>query len=101
MSQSELRLALDGFGQVDAVEFDRVRVVALGLHVRVPVAEHPIELVDDQVDGLVAVLGLGGGIDVGSVDSDVRFGDKFMIHVVLGVAFEFDPDAQDALVVAK
>lgn len=63
--------------------------------------EHAVELVHQEVDGLVAVVGGDGGVHVGAIDDNVAFGGEAVFDVLLHVAFELNAEADDALLVAE
>ncbi len=63
--------------------------------------EHAVELVHQEIDGLVAFVGGDGGVHVGAVDDDVALGGEAMLDVLLHVALEFDANADDALLMAE
>ncbi len=91
---------LHGFGEL-GVEFDGVGVMAFGFFEIGAAVKHAVEFVDEQGDGLVAFVGGDGGVEVGAVDADVAFGGESVGDGLLGVAFELDADADDALFVAE
>lgn len=78
-----------------------VELVTAGLLEVVALAEHAVEFVDEQRDGLVALVGLNGGVHVGAVDFDVAFGLEPMGDRLIAVAFQFHADPHDAVVVTK
>ena len=92
---------LDGLRKFDALKLDRVRVVALVLVLAVALVEDVVDLVDEQVDGLVHLLGLGGAVDVGAADFHLGLGDKLVGVVVLAIALEFNADPHDVGFVTK
>ena len=75
--------------------------MAAGLKELGALGEHAVEFVDEERDGLVALVGGDGGIHVGAVDGDVAFGGEAVGDVLLGVALKFDAEANDALLMAK
>ncbi len=66
-----------------------------GLEELAAAEEVAVELVDQQVDRLVGVLGGDGREHVGAADLDVAFGDEHGASAG-GVVFEIDADAIDS-----
>lgn len=64
-------------------------------------AQHAVEFVDEEGDGLVALVSGDGGVHVGAVDGQVAFGGEAMGDVLFGVAFQFDAQTDDAFLVAE
>ena len=91
----------DRLGQLDAVELDGVRVVALVLVLAVALVEDVVDLVDQEVDGLVHLLGLGRAVDVGPAHFDVGLGDELVRDVMLAVALQFNADPDDVRLVSE
>ena len=83
------------------VDGDGVRMMALGAFQLVTAGEHPVELVDEQRDGLVAFVGFDGGVHIGSVDGDMALGFEARADGLLRVALQFNAYAYDAFLVAK
>ena len=75
--------------------------MATGLEELRALGEHAVELVHQEVDGLVALVGGDGGVHVGAVDDDMAFGGEAVFDVLLRVALEFDTEANDSLLVAE
>ena len=75
--------------------------VAAGFEELGALGEHAVEFVHQEIDGLVALVGGDRGVHVGAVDDDVALGGEAMLDVLLGVALEFDADADDALLMAE
>lgn len=75
--------------------------MAAGLEELGAFGEHAVELVHQEGDGFVALVGGDGGVHVGAVDGDVAFGGKAVGDVLLVVAFEFDAQADDAFLMAE
>lgn len=71
--------------------------MAAGLKELGALGEHAIQLVHEEVDRLVALVGGDGCVHVGAVDGDVAFRGEAMGDVLLGVALKFDAEADDAL----
>ena len=63
--------------------------------------EHAVELVHEEGDGFVALVGGNGSVHVRAVDGDVAFGGEAMGDVLLGVALELYAQADDAFLVAE
>jgi uncharacterized protein len=59
--------------------------------------EHAVELVNEEGDGLVALIFGDRGVHVGAVDGYVAFGGEAMGDVLFRVAFELDAEADYAL----
>jgi len=64
-------------------------------------AEHAVEFVDQERDGLVTFVGLHRGVDVGSMNHHMAFGLEPGGDSFLGIAFEVKADAHDLLLVAE
>jgi len=75
--------------------------VTAGLEELGALGEHAVELVHQEVDGLVAFVGGDGCVHVGAVDDDVALGGEAVVDVLLHVALEFDANSDDALLVAE
>jgi hypothetical protein len=82
-------------------ELDVVGVVALDLEEAGAAAEFAVEFVDEEVDGLVKVVGGDGDDEFGAVEDDVAFGEEFAGVVLGGGVFEFDAEAVEAGFVFK
>ena len=67
----------------------------------VTAVQHSIEFVDEHGDGLVAFVGLDGGIHVGALYLDVAFRLELNAGRGGAIAFQFHADAHDALLVSK
>ncbi len=78
-----------------------VDLVAAGFSQVVTFAEHAVEFVDEEGDGLVALVGLNGGVHVGAVDFDVAFGFEPVGDGFVAVAFQLHADSHDAILVTK
>lgn len=78
---------------VDLVAADLVEVM--------PLAEHAVEFVDEERDGLVAFVGLDHGVHVGPLDFDVTLGLEPVGDRLVAVALQFHADAHDAVLVTK
>ena len=78
-----------------------MRVVAFDAVELMAALEHAVELVDQHGDGLVALVGLHGGIHVGAVDLDMALGGE--LHTVRGITItlELNAEPHDALLVTK
>ena len=76
-------------------------MVALHLVEAVAAFEHTVELVDHQRDGLVAFVGGNRGIEIGTVDIDMAFGDEAVAHCLFWIAFQLHADADYPLLVSK
>ncbi len=63
--------------------------------------QHAIEFVHEKVDGLVALIGSYGGVEVGAIHRDMPFCGEAVGHILLGIAFQFHAHADDALLVAE
>ncbi len=83
------------------IEFDGVRVVALDLVEAVAAFEHAVEFVDQERDGLVAFVGGDGGIEIGTVDADMPFGDEASVHGLFSVTFQLHSDSNYSFLVSK
>jgi hypothetical protein len=83
------------------VEFDGVRMIALHLVEAVAPFQHAIEFVHEERDGFVAFVGGDGGVEVGSLDAHMAFGDEAVIHGLFGVTFQLHADANNAFLVSK
>lgn len=64
-------------------------------------AEHSVELVDEQRNCFVALIRRYRGIHVGTVDFNVTLGSEPVAYGLLGVAFQFHPESDDPLLMAK
>ena len=82
-------------------ELDGVRVLPLDLVPAGAPAEHPVELLDEDRDGLVALVGLDDRVHRGLVDQDVPLRLEPSRHVYLGIEFQLDPQADDAVLVSE
>ena len=72
----------DRFRQIYAVELNSMGVVALSLGMAVSLAQDAVELVDEEIDGLVAVVALRRGIDIRSVNNNMSLRHKLVVNVV-------------------
>ncbi len=75
--------------------------MAAGLFQLVALGEHAVELVHEEVHGLVALVAGDGGVEVGAVDGNVSLGGEAMGDGLFGVALQFHPHADDAFLVAE
>ena len=91
LDRFEERGVLDG--DVDIVAARLLEVVAL--------AEHAVEFVDEQGDGLVALVGLDDGVHVRPVDFDVALGLEPMRDGFVAVALQLHANPHDAVLVTK
>ena len=91
----------DRFRQLHAVEFDRVGVVALVLVLAVALVDHVVDLVHQQVDGFVHLLGVGRAVDVRPAKLDMGLGDELVGDVMLAIALQFDADPHDVSLVPE
>ena len=78
----------------------RARVTA-GLLQLGATAEHAVELIHQEGDGLVAFVLGDGGVHVGAVDGDVALGGEAVGDVLFGIALELNAEADDALLVTE
>jgi uncharacterized protein len=88
-------------GSGDLAELAAAGLVAAGLRELGAADEHAVELIDQEGDGLVALVGGDGGVHVGPVDGDVAFGGEAVGDILLRVALELHPEADDALLVPE
>jgi hypothetical protein len=93
--------ASDGNFRNFRIKVDGVRVVAFDAMKLVAALEHSIELVDEQRDGLVALIRLHDGIHVGALDLNMALGLELHADRWIPVAFQFHADAHDALLVTE
>jgi short-subunit dehydrogenase len=90
-----------GFRQRDVGPLNCVQVMATIFKGLGPTAEHLVKFVHQLCGSLVALLGLDGGVKVGTIDFDVSLGGEAMLHVLARVALELNAHADDAFLVAK
>jgi hypothetical protein len=64
-------------------------------------AEHPVETVDQQVEGFVGVVAIQGGDEIGAANLDATLGDEAGLIVLGLVMFEVDADAHEMVFVAQ
>ena len=64
-------------------------------------AEHAVQFVDEQVEGLVGVITGDAGDQVGARDFDVAFGEEGRAVALGVVVLEVDAHAHDVIVVAE
>jgi hypothetical protein len=83
------------------VEIHRVRMVTFDAVQLVASLQHPVELVDQHGDGLVAFVRLDGRIHIGPLDLDMSFGLELYSSRRTAIAFQLDAYAHDALLVTK
>ena len=83
------------------VDLDGVRMVAFDAVELMAALQHAVEFVDEHGDGLVALVGPHGSVQVGTVDLDVALGGELGAVRRIAIALQFDADAVDALVMAK
>ena len=92
------------------IDQDRREVTIAGNQVELRVKEfellvafvqHMVDLVDEQVDGFVHVLGLHGAVDIRPADFHVDLGDELVLAVMRAVALEFKANPHDVGFVAK
>lgn len=76
-------------------------MVAFVLRDTVAATEALVEFVHEEIDGFVAFVGHYRGVDAGALNDDVAFGDKLMLGIMFGVAFEFDLDPHNMALMAK
>lgn len=75
--------------------------MALGLLELVALGEHAVELIDEEIDGLVAFVGGNRGVEVGTVHGDVALGGEAVGDRLLGVALKLHAHTDYALVVTE
>jgi len=90
----------DGLRQ-SRVQFDAVRMGALFLFFAVTFAEESVEFVDEEIDGLIGIVAVNGGNEVGAKNLDLTLGDKVVLGRLGFVQFDVDTDAIDARFVAQ
>lgn len=75
--------------------------MALGLFELVALGDHAVELIDEEIHGLVAFVGGNGGVEVGTVHGDVALGGEAVGDRLFGVALKLHAHADDTLIVTE
>ncbi len=83
------------------VEFDGVRVISLNAMELVASLQHPVELVDQHGNSLMAVIGLDDRIHIGPMNLDVALSLELHADRSASVAFQFHADTHDAFLMAE
>ena len=96
-----IRLGSDGLRQLHLVQINGVRMVPLVLELTGATAKQTVEFVDEQVDGLVAVISVDACIHVRATDFNMALGREAFTGNLLGVTFELHPYAHDTFLVSK
>ena len=76
-------------------------LLAAGLLELVALGEHAIKFVHEKVDGLVAVVGGDGSVEVGAIHRDMALCGEAVGDGLLRIALEFDPHTDDSLLVTE
>jgi hypothetical protein len=82
-------------------ELYRARMIAFNAVQLVATLQHAIELVDEHGDRLVTFIRLDRCIHVRALNLDVALGLELDAGRRIAIAFQFNPHADDALLVAK
>jgi hypothetical protein len=78
-----------------------VRVVDFFFSMIGALAEEAIELVDEEIDGLVRIFARGCSVEVRAADFDFRFGHEASVHVGRFVVFDIEAQPDDMVFVSE